>query len=211
MIIASLGLRLWQERNSIRAWAAFAFAGSFALWCSFTSVFVAGGVMLALLPSLLRERESKLVGFWISTGVLITASFVLSLVVFALPMKHLGNDLGLSGYWANGFPPLDRPWMIPWWMLTIHGGRLLAYPIGSKDFGSVFTLILVTAGVLVLWRRETWKVGFLLAPAALSLFAAFLKLYPYGGFGTHESASCAGYLFTGWSRAAGAVEGDLHR
>ena len=181
VVIALLGLRLWQERTSISAWAAFAITGSFALWCSFTSAFVAGGVMLVLLPSVLRDGESRSIGFWIFTGVLLTASFVVSLLLFALPMKSLGNAYGLSQEWIYAFPPLSRPWMIPWWLLTIHAGNLLAYPVGGKNFGSVFTLILVVAGVLVLWRRERWKVSFLLAPAALSLFAAFLKLYPYGG------------------------------
>jgi len=178
VIITCLGLWLWQQRTSIRAWLAFAFACSFALWWSFTSVFVAGGVMLALLPPVLRAGEWKWIKFWIFTGVLLTASFVLSLLVFTLPMK---SGMGfLYGIWASAFPPLDRPWVIPWWLLTTHSGILLAYPIGGHNFGSLFTLILVITGVLVLWRRNHWKVWFLLAPAAMSLLAAFLKLYPYG-------------------------------
>jgi 4-amino-4-deoxy-L-arabinose transferase-like glycosyltransferase len=179
VIIMSLGLWLWRQRTSIRAWLAFAFACSLALWCSFTSVFVAGGVMLALLPPILRAGEWRWIKFWIATGVVITASFVLSLLVFTLPMK---NAMGfLYGMWASDFPPLDRPWVIPWWLLTTHSGILLAYPFGGENFRSSFTLILVITGVLVLWRRDRWKLWFLLAPAALSLLAAFLMLYPYGG------------------------------
>lgn len=179
VLIMWLGLRLWQSRFSIRRWVAFALSSVVAVWCSITSVFVAGGVMLLLVPHDLRGGGRKGLLLWLLTGIMLAVSFLLSLVVFILPMKQ---ETGfLNGMWETAFPPLDRPWLIPWWMVTTHAGHFLAYPFGGGNFGSIFTLALVIAGVLVLWRRDRRKAFFLLAPAALSLLAAFLHQYPYGG------------------------------
>jgi len=90
----------------------------------------------------------------------------------------------LKAHWSDAFPPsIGHPLRFLWWLVTMHTGRLYAYPVGEKNFASTLSLVLWIAGVMAVWRRcqGRWIVSMLLLPQALLLAAAILGFYPYGG------------------------------
>ena len=149
---------------------------------SYPVVFVAGGISVALVPSVIRSGRRAVRLGWMVFNLLLVAAFVsvyLSCAVFqAAAILENYRD----GCWAESFPPLDRPWMLPIWLLEIHTGRMMAYPVGDKNGASAVTFLCVLAGGVTLYRqgRKT-PLAILLAPFGLGLFAAFLGRYPYGG------------------------------
>ena len=71
---------------------------------------------------------------------------------------------------------------MPLWLLDMHTGTMMAYPVGDKHGGSVVTFLLVVAGAWALYRQDRKAIlAMLLAPFALGLLAAVLGKYPYGG------------------------------
>jgi hypothetical protein len=83
-------------------------------------------------------------------------------------------------YWGKGFPP-DSPLAWPLWFLEANTGRMFAYPLGEKLFGSTVTTVLFVVGCVTMWRNGNRKLlAMILLPFALNLLAAFLKKYPYG-------------------------------
>jgi hypothetical protein len=68
------------------------------------------------------------------------------------------------------------------WFLKAHTGNMLAYPIGGPDFASSLSTLLCVVGAWSWWRNSNRQILALLAwPFALSMAAAILHKYPYGG------------------------------
>lgn len=88
----------------------------------------------------------------------------------------------MRAFWADDFLPVDRPGLIPGWLLSHLAGDYLAVPVGGGNFGSAGTLLLVAVGVWV-WRRERRRHLLLLAllPPAINLVLSAWRLYPFGG------------------------------
>src|SRR5258708_28757739 len=82
--------------------------------------------------------------------------------------------------WGDWFPPVLRPWELPWWLVKVHTGNMMAYPYGGNHFGSVATALLVLVGTRVLWRRDRALLGLLLSPIGPAFVAAAMHRYPYG-------------------------------
>ena len=155
-----------------------------AVFGSYPSVFVAGGVSLALLAQVWRQPGWQAKTAYALANVLLFGSFAGS--YFLVGLNQLDRTTGLTNtflqdYWKHGFPPSGA---LPFlkWLVLINTGRLFAYPLGGSDGLSVVTTLLCLAGLVVLWRRQRRDLFVLcLTPFALGLVAAFLHRYPYGG------------------------------
>ncbi len=51
------------------------------------------------------------------------------------------------GFWRGSFPPWDQPWKLPGWLIGVHVGNTLAYPIGGERGASTATLAALLVGV----------------------------------------------------------------
>lgn len=149
---------------------------------SYPAVFVAGGISLALAPSALRSgRRAARLG-WMVYNLLFVAAFVAVYLSSTVFQASAILDTYRNGCWADAFPPSDRPWMLPVWLLDVHTGTMMAYPAGDKHGGSTLTFLCVLAGCAALYRQgRTTALEILLSPFALGLLASFLGRYPYGG------------------------------
>lgn len=149
---------------------------------SYPAVFVAGGISLALASRALRSGRRAIRLGWAFFSVLLVASFVTVYLSSAVFQAGAILENYRNGCWADSFPPLDRPWMLPIWLLDVHAGTMMAYPAGDRHGASAATLICVIVGCIMLYRqgRQT-PLAILLAPFGLGLLAAFLGRYPYGG------------------------------
>lgn len=174
----------WRQRPH-RVWplAALALAVPLALGLSFPTVFVAGGVSLYLLPAVVRQRDRRAAVLFGLYNALLAGSFA---VVFLMSLRQQADPNAaelqafMHNYWAHGFPP-GGPVRFAVWLLRVHAGWLMMYPVGDANGGSTLTFLLFLAGVWTCWRsRERGLLVLCLAPFALNFVAAALDKYPYG-------------------------------
>lgn len=169
------------------------------VWCSYPAAFIAGGVGITLAASLmvpmLRSRRgpvrqapraaAETTWYAMHTVVYMTAllaSFAAMYVLFARPQYQSAKWAVDIPMWSVAFPPLERPWKLPLWLIDAHAGEMLAYPVGGKHGLSAGPLLLAILGAAALWRsQQRGFVVLLLSPLALTLIAAAMHRYPYGG------------------------------
>ena len=175
----------WLRRTNQKRWlVALALVVPLAPLASYPSVFVGGAVSLVLVVAVWRQGWAARSWFAVyNAGLLL--GFALTIVI---GNRHLANTTsgsstqeGMQSYWASAFPPHGLLPFAKWFVLQTTG-QMTAYPIGAERGGSIVTVALVIAGV-VLWirQRQTRWLLLLLAPLALNLIAAVLHRYPFGG------------------------------
>jgi hypothetical protein len=187
-------LEFLRQPERLRGLVALALLVPIALIGSYPTVFAAGGISLALALPVWRQGW-RARGIFLLYNLLLVASFVGHYELVgrrqASPEQAQAVHDFMLTYWREAFPPDDfRHW--PAWLLDIHTGNLFAYPGGGKHGASSLSFALFTLGALVLWRRgQRALLGVCLLPFALTLLAALLERYPYGG-----SARVAQHLAT---------------
>ena len=148
---------------------------------SFPAVFVAGGLSMAIALCLRRQASARLWSGWAIFSFFVVASFG---VAYLLSIRQrMDTDLSsMQGYWADAFPPIERPWLLPLWLLRVHASDMTAYPVGGPMFASSASLLLWIAGIVYLVRARQWTLlVFAIAPLSLTFIAAAVQKYPYGG------------------------------
>jgi hypothetical protein len=159
-------------------------AAPVALVMSFPAIFTAGGVGLALavvaLAALRRGSWGPAVLVAIFAFV-VTGAFRLLLWPVAAA-QYQQTSAFMRAYWSDSFPPAN-PAKFLLWFLQIHSGSMFAYPFEASDppwCAPVFVLFVV--GLLSWFFEKRWALlGLLLAPFGLTLIAAAMRRYPYGG------------------------------
>jgi hypothetical protein len=151
---------------------------------SFPASFVGGGVSLTILAVAIKaglHRSPRIVCAWVGYNVALIGGFLLLWSLSAHVQNAATGDV-MRTYWEAHFPPVTRPIDLAWWTIATHAGDVAAWPVGGPDGASTFTFLCCLAGVAVFVRSRQWTVlGLCLLPAAVNLFAAALRLYPYGG------------------------------
>lgn len=144
------------------------------IFLSYPGSFLYGGLLLAFLPGVWRNRR---LGSWLGYGALAMAVFA-SFTLLALGPAHAQRDTAILSCWERCFPDWERPWTIPHWMFlsTLEVCRYCCEPMGQAN------ILFVLIGTACLWRRGTrTELVLLLVPVALALVASFLRAYPYAG------------------------------
>ena len=182
LLLLTLAVHWWRSPAQSRWWWMLCGVVPVLLAVSNPAVFVAAGVSVALGPLALRHPAARVRLGYVVYNVVLVAAFT-SVYFGAIEIQaNVLREFYRAGYWHESFPPWQQPWRLPGWLMGVHTGTMMAYPIGGERGASTLTLFLVVAGILVLWRnRQTGVLRLLLAPAALGLAAAFLGQYPYGG------------------------------
>jgi hypothetical protein len=155
-----------------------------ALFGSYPVVFVAGAISLGLLATAWRQSwKSRLL--WAVYNALLIASFlghyrIVGQSQLHTPTNGTTTERGMQAFWADGFPPTSPPALAKW-LLLIHTGQMMAYPLGAADGGSSLTTLLCLVGAWRLWTSRRRALLVLCAvPFALGLVAGALHRYPYG-------------------------------
>lgn len=161
-------------------WALGAFV-PLGLWLSFPAVFVAGGISLALLWSVWKQRSWHSRLAFGSYQLTMVGSFAALYFWIMRPIKQALPEQ-LHNFWADAFPPLESLLGFVQWFVEVHTAHMMAYPIGGGDFGSTITTVcvVVALGYLVYRREWTW-LSLFVAPFGVAMVAAFVRAYPYGG------------------------------
>ncbi len=196
LVMTSLALVAWKRPDSIGVWASMTIVSVVGVWISYPLILVSGGLgavlvgrqMASLLTTRASSRGSDSGPYRDSASILPALIFVLATIaswaamylVVARPQALAAPFLTQMETWENSFPPLLRPWELPWWFLKTHTGNMMAYPYGGNHFGSVLTTLLVAAGMIVVWRKDRPLLFLLIAPLGPAFVAAALHRYPYG-------------------------------
>src|SRR5262249_41280077 len=109
-----LGFSLGETRSILPQLLIFAACAPVLIFLSFPGTFLCGGLIVALLPRVWRERSPRTV---IAFGVLVA---VVSASFFALALGPVRAQrcAEMTSCWTNQFPPWDEPWRVPVWMTT---------------------------------------------------------------------------------------------
>ncbi len=181
LILLALAVSWWRRPERSRAWWLLTAVVPVLLALSYPAVFVAAGVSLALGPEVLRQKRRPVRLAYLIYNAVLVAAF-LSLYFGCTQIQSTALRLFYRwGYWRDSFPPLEQPWKIPAWLIGVHTGTTLAYPVGGERGASTLTLIALLVGVAFLRKRVRSPVWLLLAPCVMGLMAACLGQYPYGG------------------------------
>ena len=183
LLLALLTVELaWSSRTrpGLRSWLSLTIMVAVGVWFSYPLVFVAAGVGSTLAIRALRARDSVAVAALSSMGMIWAASWLGMYLLVGRPQAAATAFYATSTTWASAFPPWDRPWSIPLWLLDVHTGNMLAYPNGGNRFGSTGTSILVLLGIWSLRRSRPMLVALLLSPLVPTLLASAFHRYPYG-------------------------------
>lgn len=152
-----------------------------AVSLSYPSVFIGGGISLTMGYVFWTSKQPSKWLPWVLYNFLLTGSF---LGLFLL-MGNTQSDAELGymqEYWGHTFPPLTSLSDFVIWFVVTHTSNLVAYPVGSSNGASSLTAIGIVIAIAIALRERRYALLLLcLAPLGLSLVAAGLQRYPYGG------------------------------
>ncbi len=180
-----LGTAALRQPGRPRRLIALALVAPIAVGMSYPSVFVIGAIGLVLLLPVWRTGAWRPRAAWLG---FVAAGFLTFLVAYlGVARDQHANLASLASnvdFWRQGFPPTTQPLAIATWLLSVHTGRTFGYPLGAANGGGLLTFVCFVLGAIALHRSgKTTLLWMLLLPFALTLSAALLKLYPYGGSG----------------------------
>ncbi len=144
------------------------------IWISFPACFVIGGLLVALLPAVVRDGRPSV---WISYSLFAVATAVAFLALVVGPI-HAQKDTVLLGDWFKTMPNWESPLTVPLWtfMQTLSVSRYCMKPLGQ------LFVPLALVGIIAFWRKgERQHLVAVLLPVLLALLASYMHKYPYCG------------------------------
>jgi hypothetical protein len=182
LFLLACALDLLRRPGSGRAWLLLTFVAPVCIALSYPAIFVAGGISIACSRKALHSDRARVRLGCMVYNLVLAASFLTVYLANAALQSAAMREEYRCGVWAEAFPPLSTPWAVPLWLLDVHAGVMMAYPVGDRHGGSALSLLCVIAGGLTLYqqKRKT-ALAALAAPFGLGLLAATLGRYPYGG------------------------------
>jgi hypothetical protein len=170
-----------RDLRSYRWWFVLGATAVVGVWCSYAAIIPAVGVALFVGAAVASERSVRLIVLWGSLVLSMLLSWGIMFGMVARPQARPAAFPALAP-WNDAFPPLAAPWQLPWWLLDVHTGNMLAYPYGGNHFGSTLTTILVVVGCIRIAQRRVRRplLFLLLSPLPVAFVAAAVHAYPYG-------------------------------
>ena len=182
LIMMTLAVEWWRFPDRSRWLWVLAAVTPVLLVVSYPAVLVGAVMGLALASEALwSERRSVRLAF-LTYNLVLAGSFFAVYFSFTVVQSSALLSYYRQGWWRESFPPLSEPWQIPFWLISVHTGTTMAYPVGEKFGGSTATFLLAILGGLLLWRsKQRAPLRVVMLPFVMGLVTACLGRYPYGG------------------------------
>lgn len=151
----------------------FAAMAPLVIFLAFPGCFAMGGLLLAMLPEVWRERHSRTA--WLGLA-LVAAATLMAFGFLVMGPIRAQHTAALADYWTDTFPNWQEPWTLPEWCVRSNISVLdhSFRPLGGAL--APFALL----GVASMWRRGCKTELLLVAtPIVLVMVAAALRAYPY--------------------------------
>ncbi|MDC0262256.1 hypothetical protein OAK47_03435, partial [Planctomycetaceae bacterium] len=88
----------------------------------------------------------------------------------------------MGRYWVDGYLPLDRPWMIPFWFLKVCTSHCFEYPLGGDHGAATLPFVGLVVGSVLFFKRRNANIVMLGAGVLFfALIASAIQRYPFGG------------------------------
>ncbi|OWK36484.1 glycosyltransferase family 39 protein [Fimbriiglobus ruber] len=147
----------------------------FAIWVAFPTCFIAGGLLLGLLPAAVRSGWGGRLAY-----VGLAAAVFVPFVALAIGPAAAQRTADMDSCWTTLFPDYSRPWFVPVWTVAAlcEVARYCFLPAGQV------MILFAFFGGRAMWRRgerDRLRVIVLAVPLFLAFVAAFLHKYPVGG------------------------------
>jgi 4-amino-4-deoxy-L-arabinose transferase-like glycosyltransferase len=150
--------------------------GGLALWFSYPSVFVLGGLGLSALWLAAKWKDRREL-----MKLFVPLSFwsVSLLVYSSISLHRLTQNQDLRGYWHNAFMPLPPSSLgeVHWFLDSFF--EIFSNPLGLPLVGIAATATILGGRKMLADHSEHFRV--LVIPIALALLASGLRLYPFQG------------------------------
>ena len=176
VLVAVLALRLFtafEERPGPAPLLVAAAAFPVLCWLSYPAGFVLGGLLLALLPSVLRARRALLPAFLLA-GALPLASFA----ALALGPARAQRDAAMESCWTDAFPDYGRPLSLPAWALA-RSAQVLDQPL--KPANGLLVPVTLLGAAAFARRGARARLAAMAGPGLLAFGAALAGAYPWSG------------------------------
>ncbi len=183
LIALAATILAWSLRGNLldgKRWLGLTLTVGLGVWFSYPLVFVAAGVGVFLVIQVTRTPHARAILGFGCFGIVSATSWLASYLAFGRPQALAAPFYSRLETWRGAFPPLGRPWQVPGWLLDVHTGNMLAYPLGGNHYASAGTTILVLIGAVRCWRTRRDLAILLLSPLPPMLLASCFRLYPYG-------------------------------
>ena len=163
LVLTILAVEAWKQPRQLRWLVGLAIVAPIAIGISFPSVFIVGGVGLALLPTIWRQGRWRQRLAWSAFAGLSLAAFAFFWFWLIQGQFQRAAEIAANlSYWDAGFPSLEDPFGIPRWLLTAHTGRTFSYPLGTENGGSVLSFacfVLGAAGCMEMLAEVPGETG----------------------------------------------------
>jgi Dolichyl-phosphate-mannose-protein mannosyltransferase len=150
--------------------------GAIAVWFSFPSVFVIGGIGLTLIFSDLRGGRLSSALLWGAASAFCALSFG---IAYLLLYRHYAGNKSLQDWWIPAFAPFPpRSLTDLKWYVDSFLDMFLLSSLRERGLAAAMALF----GAYSLWRDPLHRrfASWLLLPIALTLAASALRRYPFG-------------------------------
>lgn len=168
-----IGGGLYFGRQPVRARQALlaGICGAVVIWFSHPAAFMLAGVgvSIGLVCSVRHDWRGLM---WLALAV---AIWLLSFSgAYLISLGALSADSSLLGYWQFGFAPI-LPFNLDWYLTNFF--KMFDDPGGLPQTGLAALAFLV--GVIAVWRKSQFKLGLLVLPILIAVFASALQKYPF--------------------------------
>lgn len=184
LALFALAVEWWRSPGQVRWLWLLAVSAPVGLALSFPAAFISGGISLGIAWALFRKRPmpvARPAAAWLAFNATVLAAFV-GLQQLSFSAQYEAARKIMTDCWADNFPPWHRPLDLGVWLIQVHTSEMFAYPLGAEHGGSTLTSIGFVAGLWAMTRRARSGPAVAIGGCFfLSLIAAALHRYPYGG------------------------------
>jgi hypothetical protein len=175
----------WLRQPARRGWLwSLVAAAPLALVLSFPAVFVTGAISVGLFLPLCRLRNAGAWGAYLAYNAVQCVAFAGVLAISAGPPFQETRAF-MVDYWSRlcGFPPFFDPAQLPAWFINVHlGDTIFSVPYGAENGGGTVAFLCCIVAAIAMYRRGQRPVlAMCAATFGLTLLAASMQRYPYGG------------------------------
>jgi len=173
LLIATRSFR----RDDNRSPAALAAAGFAAIWFSQPSIFVLGGIFLAMI---VQWRSRKSPQPLKHAAVMALAWGIAFALVYFFNLRDLSNNEYLHWFWGakmDAFAPLPTSIAAMRWY---HRNVLELFHFLCSDYLEILGALMCFVGAWSFWKLRKTIAVMLLAPGVLAMIASGMRMYPFG-------------------------------
>jgi len=154
--------------------------GPLSIALSFPAALLFGGLSLMLLPVLFRRGRIADWSIYIGCNLLSAAAFFWAIAPTFSPAYQSVNQT-MQQFWQSGFPGHGFSGVVQWlWQANVKA--VFGYPFRDRQWLGALCGAFALVGIAALLRQKQQRLlGLLLLPFALTVFAAIVRKYPYGG------------------------------